>query len=883
MVKIPQEVGDYEEVIVFGLRRRQVIYALLTIFAVAVVYIELEFLGALRYLLMLLLACAGAGFTFLNLEGWASGKLSYLRSPKRIGFLDENALDFIDVSDIRDGVAYMRNGDLKAIIQVQPINFSVLDERQQNAVFESYKNFLDSLSGSSSSDVIPLQIVVKTHQLNLDEFFENIRKRAEETRDPRLMKFSKSFESFMRNRVREEKSMYRTFNAVVSVGKNEVQDEKDRLSILEQRAQIVMQGLTNVGLIPKRVNDDGIILLYSSFFSPLSELNSSYLAPVTLSADWKKRWESVKEEIREISKFTKNQMDYSSPSSMLSSIVAPSYINTSRDYIQVNDKFYRTMAVVGYPDLVAPGFLEPLMTTRGAFHVSIYIQPTNFSSVLDYYNKVLEKQAIDIATDEAAGKLVPYSARIQKKATEQLIEMLTAGSERAFVLSLYICIESESLEKLNLLTDLVVSKLNEIRLKPQVTYERMDRGFRSCAPLGYNLLGIARNMTSSSLAACFPFVSAYLEPQPKGILFGENQLDGMPIICDIFSKSFENANGLVLGMSGSGKSFSVKTILSRALQQGVDVIALDPSEEGEYGSLTKSMGGKVIEFSEKSDAFINPFQITEQSYEEKLFFLHSLMRFFVSELSDEMKDLLDEAFESIYAKRGITHDPKTWGREAPTLSDLYNYVEKERKSSFAKRAEAATAVSSSLRRFVRGSYSFINRKTNIKKLDERFITFKIGSLPKEVRRIMMFIILEFVYNRMKKDLRKKLLVIDEAWKLLQTESEEGYILNIVKTCRHHNMGLVLVTQDVYDLVTSKAGKAVMANSSWQLLLRMKSSIIDDVASTFKLNETTKNYLLTAEPGSGLFFVNNTFIPLKNVVGGDEYKLFTTHPEDKRAE
>jgi type IV secretory pathway VirB4 component len=334
-------------------------------------------------------------------------------------------------------------------------------------------------------------------------------------------------------------------------------------------------------------------------------------------------------------------------------------------------------------------------------------------------------------------------------------------------------------------------------------------------------------------------------------------------------------------MSGSGKSFAVKTILCRALQQGVDLIILDPSEEGEYEGLTKSLGGKLIELSEKSDAFINPFQITEQSYEEKLLFLHGLMRFFVSELTDDMKDLLDEAFEKIYVKRGITHDPKTWGREAPTLSDLYSLVEKERKSSFAKRAEAATAISSSLRRFVRGSYSFINRQTNIKRMDGRFIAFKVGSLPREVRRIVMFVILEFVYNRMRKDLRKKLLVVDEAWKLLQTEGEEGYILNIVKTCRHHNMGLVLVTQDVYDLLTSRAGKAVMANSSWQLLLRMKASIIDDVATTFKLNETTKNYLLTAEPGSGLFFVSNTFIPLKNVVGSEEYKLFTTHPEDKR--
>lgn len=878
-MKIPQEVGDYEEVIVFGLRRRQVIYALLTIFLIFLVYGESEFLGALRYALILLIALVGAALTFLNVERWLSRKLAFLCSPKRVGFMDRRALEFIDVVDVHDGIAYMRNGSMKAVVQVQPINFSVLDEKQQKAVFESYKNFLDSLSGSSASDTIPIQVVVKTHQLNLDEFFESIRKRAEETRDVRLMKFSKSFESFLRNKLRDERVMYRTFNIVVGVSGAEGKDEKERRSILEQRVQIVMKGLTNVGLIPKRVNDDGVILLYSSFFSPLCELNSEYLSPITLSADWKRKWELVREEIGELSKFSNFKINHTTPVEMLASVAAPSYINTTKDYIQINNKFYRTIAVVGYPEAVEPGFLEPLMVTRGAFHISMHIHPTDFSSVLSYYNKLLEKQAIDIATEEAAGKLVSHSARMQRKATEQLIEMLTSGSERAFLLSFYVCIESESLEKLNLLTDLVVSKLNEVRLKPAVAHERMDDGFRSCAPLGYDLLGVRRNMTSSSLAACFPFVSPYIEPQPKGIMFGENQLDGMPVICDIFSKSFENANGLILGMSGSGKSFAVKTILTRALQQGVDVIVLDPSEEGEYENVARNLGGRVIEFSQKSDSFINPFQITE-SYEEKFFFLHSLMRFFVSEMNDEIKDLLDEAFEKIYSKKGITHDSKTWSRTSPTLSDLYEYVEKERRSNFAKRAEAATAVSSSLRRFVKGSFSFINRQTNIKKLEDRFIVFKIGSLPREVRRIMMFIILEFVYNRMKKDLRKKLLVVDEAWKLLQTEGEEGYILNIAKTCRHHNMGLVLVTQDVYDLVTSKAGKAVMANSSWQLLLRMKPSIIDDVAATFKLNETTKNYLLTAEVGSGLFFVGNTFIPLKNAVGNEEYRLFTTHPEDK---
>lgn len=882
LVRIPHEVRDYDRNVVFGLKPKQVFYGIITIFIITVIYFQFDFFPTLlRYLLIILITFVGCGFMFFNFRRWIEEQLIFMNSPKNIGFLDRKALDFIEVAEIRDSLVYMKDGSLKAIIKVQPINFSVLDEKQQKAIFEGYKNFVNSLSGSSSLDMVPIQILIKTHNLSLDEFFESMRKNSKATKNPKIMELTGSFENFFKRKIKEEKPNYRTFNVVISVDKNEkVWDSKNlknMVVLLEQRVKTIMDGLGKVGLIPKRLEDDELINLYSSFFSPLSEFTSLYMKPLTLHKDWGTELEAS--ELLEISDKSKTDSKNSMPMPLLDFLVSPSYINTTRDHIRINDKHYRTITISGYPDVVSLGFMEPLINADGIFHISMHIKPTNFTSLIDYYNSLYEKQTTDIATEQAAGKIVPYSQIIQHREIARLIRVLTKGSERAFMLSIYILIEAKNLEKLDLLTDSIIAKVNECRLKPTMANGKMDLGFKTTLPLKSDALSVFRNMTTSSIAACFPFISTLFEPHADGILFGRSKSDRMPIICDVFSKTFTNANGLILGTSGSGKSFGVKTIIKRGLQQGINLIVLDPSNEGEYETLTKFMGGIVIEFSVKSDVFINPFQIYGQSYEEKIFFLHHLMKFFVSNLTDEMRDLLDDAFEAVYKKAGINQNPKTWGRKAPTFVDLYNYLDSRARINSSKRAEVASMLAIAIRRFSKRSYSFMNKQTNIEGLDDRFITFKIGSLPNDTRKILMFIILEFIYNKIKKDLSKKFLVIDEAWRLLQNEDEEGYVLTIIKTCRHHNLGLILVTQDTYDLLTSRAGKAVMANTAWQLLLRMKPTVIDDVGGIFKLNETAKEFLLTAEPGNGLLFINNTFIPLENSVDEEEYKIFTTHPQD----
>lgn len=879
LVKVPFEIKDYERKIIFGLKPRQILYGIITIFVITLVYFQLDFFPSLfRYFLIAIIGFVGSGFIFLNFGEFLDKQLVFVNSPKNVGFLDRKSLEIIEIADIRNGRVYMKDGGLRAMVKVQPINFSMLDEKQKKAVFENYKNFINSLSGSSSMDMIPIQILIKTHNLVLDEFFENVIKNCKATKNLRIVKLAESFRNFFKNKINEDTPNYKTFNVVVSVNKEEkVGNSNDRVVLLEQRIKMIINGLCNAGLIPKRLGDDELVGIYSSFFSPLFDFSSSYIRPLTLYKGWQNGLEES-DEVKEVLQILKSEKNLQ-PMSLLNFLVSPSSMNTTRDHIRINDKYYRTIAVTGYPDAVPMGFMEPLITDNGTFHVSMHIKPTNFNSVIDYYNGLYDKQAIDIATEQAAGKIVPYSQMIQHRATANLIKVLTNGSERAFTLSIYILIEAENLEKLDLLTDAVVAKVNECRLKPSRADKKMDLGFKAALPVAKDTLGVSRNMTASSLAACFPFIGTFFEPQIDGILFGRSKSDGMPVICDVFSKAFTNANGLILGTSGSGKSFAVKTIIKRGLQQGINVIVLDPSNEGEYVDLTRLMGGRVIEFSLKSNEFINPFQIEGQTYEEKIFFLHHLMKFFVPHLTDEMRNLLDEAFEIVYRKVGINQNPKTWGRKAPTMVDLYEYLESEANRDKSRKAEVASMLAIAIKRFARGSYSFMNKQSNISNLNSRFITFRIGSLPLDVRKVLMFIILEFVYNKMKGDMSKKFLVIDEAWRLLQNEDEEGYILTIVKTCRHHNLGLMLVTQDVYDLLTSKAGKAVMANTAWQLLLKMKPTIIDDVSSMFKLSERATEFLLTVEPGSGLLFLNNISIPLENLADEEEYKIFTTHPQD----
>lgn len=402
---------------------------------------------------------------------------------------------------------------------------------------------------------------------------------------------------------------------------------------------------------------------------------------------------------------------------------------------------------------------------------------------------------------------------------------------------------------------------------------QMNDAIQSVIPLQNDKLRMERDIPSSALSACFPFTTSFLDIQDNGIIFGQNSINNVPVILDIFS--FYNYNGLVLASSGSGKSYAVKLYILRNMMRNIQTFVVDPQDE--YKAITDACDGQLIEISENSESIINPLDMMGHTFTDKILSLMDLFKIMFGEISDAQQSILDKCLITTYLNAGIfPNNPESWKKKSPILKDLYNTMKKMKKDYPAKQQLAFDALENKLERYITGSFSFLNKNTKLD-LEKQLITFNIGEMPEQIRPIIMFLILDFVYTKMKKTKEKKLLIIDEAWSLLRYGDQARYVFEMVKTARKYGMGMVIITQEVRDLLTSKAGHSVLANTSWKLLLRQEPVVINEIKEKFNISDNEVNHLLTSQQGEGLLFALNTRMPLKITASPEEHELVTSNP------
>jgi type IV secretory pathway VirB4 component len=401
----------------------------------------------------------------------------------------------------------------------------------------------------------------------------------------------------------------------------------------------------------------------------------------------------------------------------------------------------------------------------------------------------------------------------------------------------------------------------------------MEEGFKSTLPMAQDKLFITRNMDTTSLASTFPFTSAVLT-QNKGVMYGVNQQNGSLIIFDRFS--LENANEVVLGKSGAGKSYLIKLEVMRQFMMGTEVIIVDP--EGEYDRLANMLGGEVVSFMSNSPIKINPFDLS-QLYEEgenelglKILSLHGLLKLILGQLDAEHDALLDNALVETYQQKGITPDPASQKKEAPLMEDLYKVL-------LGMENPAARELALKLERFIKGSAAGIFSQASNFDITNALTVFSIKNLEEELRPIAMHIILDFVWTKVKRNLKKRLLILDEAWYMMQYEDSASFVYSIAKRARKYYLGLTTATQDVEDFLKTEYGKAVLTNSSIQILLKQGTAEVDMVSDTFYLSEGERELLVTASVGEGLFFAGQNHVPIKAVAAPFEHDLITSDPEE----
>jgi len=542
-------------------------------------------------------------------------------------------------------------------------------------------------------------------------------------------------------------------------------------------------------------------------------------------------------------------------------IIAPSYIEVDFNYLKIDQKYYQTLYVVGYPRYVSPNWLYSLITFDHPLYISMFVYPTETKGILDDLKRKIAEMEATIENDIKAGRVVDPTVQIALDDALALQAELAKGAERFFQFGFYITIPADSLEELNRISKEVVSTLSSLLIIAKQATLEMEEGFKSTLPMFYDKLMVWRNMDTTSLATTFPFATASLT-RNEGILYGINQHDGSLIVFDRFT--LENANSVILGKSGGGKSFLVKLESLRLLTMGVDIIIVDP--ENEYKKLAETVGGEFVEFSLSSAYKINPFDLPKEDIEpdelsNKILDLHSLMRVIMGDLTPAQDALLDKALVLTYQQKGIIQDPQTFNQEPPLLEDLY-------KTLLGMETNEAKELAVRLEKFVSGSAAGIfNQQSNFD-IKNPFTVFGIRDLEENLRPVAMYIVLDYIWNRVRREKKKRILVVDEAWYLIKHKDSGNYLYSFAKRARKYQLGLTTITQDVEDFLSTEEGKAIITNSSLQIILKQSTAAVEKIAEVFFLTSGEKHFLLSAGIGSGLFFAGQNHVGFQ-VIASDE--------------
>ncbi len=553
-------------------------------------------------------------------------------------------------------------------------------------------------------------------------------------------------------------------------------------------------------------------------------------------------------------------------------VISPSSVEVDFNYIRVGEKFYRTFFIVGYPRFVSANWLSPLIDFDHTLDISMFIYPSMSSDILSNLKRKIAEMEATVSSQIEEGKVIDAQVTAALEDALSLQEELAKGLERFFQFGLYITLSSETLNDLNEAAKKLSTTLSSILISTKVATLQMEDGFKTTLPMGQDKLYITRNMDTTSVASTFPFSSATLT-QRKGVLYGINKLNGSLIIFDRFS--LENANEVVLGKSGSGKSFLIKLEIMRQFMFGTEVIVVDP--EGEYRDICKTLDGEYLSFTPSSSVKINPFDLSGM-YEEgenelglKILSLNALLKIVIGELDASKEAILDKALILTYQQKGITQDPQTQKKEPPIMEDLY-------KTLLGMENQDAKEMALRLEKFIKGSLAGIfNQQSNFD-IKNPLTVFSIKELEDGLRPIAMHIILDFVWTKIRKDLKKRLLVLDEAWYMMRYQDSASFVYGIAKRARKYLLGLTTATQDVEDFMSTDYGKAVLSNSSIQILLKQGTSEIEVISKTFNLSEGEKQLLLSANIGEGLFFAGENHTVISVIASDFEKSLITASPQ-----
>ena len=554
-------------------------------------------------------------------------------------------------------------------------------------------------------------------------------------------------------------------------------------------------------------------------------------------------------------------------------IIAPPYIGIAQDKINLGERISKSFFIFSYPRYLNTGWLSPAINLNTPMDISFFIHPVSSEAILKKLRTKITQVSSEIIEREEKGLIRDPGLETGYRDIETLRDKITTAQEKMFRFSLYITIYENSAEQLRE-TETTLRSIFESRLiyiKPALFQQK--EAFISTVPYGMDLLNITTPMDTEPLSTTFPFVSFDLSSN-EGILYGINGHNNSLVLFDRFT--LENSNMVVFAKSGSGKSYAIKLEILRYLMWGVEVIVIDP--ENEYEFLADGVGGDFFKISLTSENHVNPFDLpvpgTDDNPEDilrsNIINLVGLLRIMLGGLTPEEDSILDQALTETYAIRDITaeSDPATWQERVPIMSDFAEILEN---------MAGAESLARRIKKFTQGTFSgFFNQKSNIT-INKNFIVFGIRDMEESLKPIALFIIMRYVWNIIRTKIKKRIWVVDEARWLMQSEDGASFLFGLVKRGRKYWLGVTTSTQDIEDFMRSSYGKAIITNSSLQLLLKQSPAEVDIIQKTFDLTEQEKMLLLEAGVGEGLFFAGKKHVYISVKASYTEDQIITTDP------
>ena len=568
----------------------------------------------------------------------------------------------------------------------------------------------------------------------------------------------------------------------------------------------------------------------------------------------------------------------------LRDLIAPSSLEFHTDHFRLGTKYGRTLYVYGYPRQIYTGWLSNIINMDEVLDVSMFLYPVDTQIVMENLKKKVTQLEASMSINQEKGRTRDPGLESALMDAEELRDELQTGSQKFFRYGLYITLYANSLDDLTFIQNKVETLFGQQLVFSKVASSQQEQGLNSTVPQLMDQLQIRRNMNTGAISTSFPFTSADLT-QEKGILYGINMHNNGLVIFDRFS--LENANMVVFAKSGAGKSFTVKLEAIRSMMTGSEVIIIDP--ENEYQKLSNAVGGSYIRLSLSSDVRINPFDLpkvvdTEDAADAlraNLVTLHGLLRLMLGgatatntnvTLSPVEEADLDQALIDTYARVGITSDPLTHTSRPPTMSDLYD--------TLVHMGGTGPSLAQRLRKFTTGTFAGIfSQQSNID-INNSMVVFNIRDLEDELRPVATYIVMSHIWNITRSHRKKRMLIVDEAWQLMKYQDSANFLFSLAKRARKYYLGITTITQDVEDFMGSKIGRAIVANSSMQLLLKQSTSAVDVLSDVFKLTEEEKKRLSNFPVGQGLFFAGQNHVHIQVIASDTETKLVSTTPVEQ---